>query len=84
MAMNSEMTEPVLRRLAETLELDADAILAEMDSDAVTYAIEENRKLAQIFQINGTPTFIMGDELVRGYVPLNDMRMIVEDIRDNS
>jgi hypothetical protein len=26
----------------------------------------------------------MGDELVRGYVPLNDMRMIVEDIRDNS
>ncbi len=84
MAMNSEMTEPVLRRLAETLELDADAILAEMDSDKVTYAIEENRKLAQIFQINGTPTFIMGDELVRGYVPLNDMRMIVEDIRDNS
>ena len=83
MTMNSEMSEPVLRRLADTLELDADAVLAEMNSDKVNMALRENSKLAQILQINGTPTFVMGNELVRGYVPLDDMRLIVDDIREN-
>ncbi len=83
MTMNSDMSEPVLRRLAGTLELDADAILEEMNSDKINMALRENSKLAQILQINGTPTFVMGNELVRGYVPLDDMRLIVDDIREN-
>ncbi|MCL3883594.1 DsbA family protein [Marivita sp. GX14005] len=78
MALNQDMEPPVMRRLAETLGLNADAVLETMDSDAITEQLAETRALAQKLQISGTPTFVMGDELVRGYVPLEAMQQIVE------
>lgn len=80
-AVTADMSEPVLRRLADTLGIDADAVLALMDDDAVTREIAETRALAQRLQINGTPTFVMGDELVRGYVPLSAMQEIIASER---
>ncbi len=79
--MTSDLSEPVLRRLAETLELDADAVLADMSNPEIDRQIAETRALAQALQINGTPTFVMEDELVRGYVPLETMREIVDSLR---
>ena len=76
-ALTGDVSEPVLRRLAETLGADADAVIAKMDDDAVTQIIADTRALAQTLNINGTPTFVMGEELVRGYVPLDTMREIV-------
>jgi protein-disulfide isomerase len=32
-------------------------------------------------QINGTPSFVMGDEMIRGYVPLDGMRQIIAQVR---
>ena len=81
LGMNGEMGDVELRRLAEGLGLDADAILAEMDSEAVTKVIADNRALAQALQINGTPTFVLGDELVRGYLPAAELAEIVSGLR---
>jgi protein-disulfide isomerase len=80
-ALNADMEEPVLRRLADTLELDADAVIAAMDSDAVTTQLAQTRELAQTLQITGTPSFVMGDQLIRGYVPLDAMLQIVDEAR---
>ncbi len=80
-ALTSEMSEPVLRRLADSLDLDADAVLAAMDDPEITRQIESTRALAQTLAINGTPTFVMGTQLVRGYVPLDTMQQIVEEER---
>lgn len=71
-----------LRRIAETLGLDAEAIMAEMDSDEVTRRITETRELALAMNINGTPSFVFGDQMVRGYAPLPTMRQIVDEVRD--
>ena len=32
-------------------------------------------------EISGTPTFIVTDQMLRGYVPLEDMRGIVAEAR---
>ncbi|ETX16520.1 DSBA oxidoreductase [Roseivivax halodurans JCM 10272] len=82
MAMSGEPSETALKRIAGTLGLDADAVMDEMDSDAVTEEIASVRELAQQLQIRGTPTFVMGDELIRGYVTIDQMRAIVEDARE--
>lgn len=58
-----------------------EAVLAEMDSEAVTGIIASNRELANTLQIQGTPSFIMEDSFVRGYVDLEQMRSIVDSIR---
>lgn len=75
------VSDAALKRIAKDLDLDADKIFAEMESPAITEELQANRALAQQLQINGTPTFIIGDELLRGYAPLAQMQRIVEDER---
>ena len=58
-----------------------DAVLAEMESETVSGIIASNRALGQTLQIQGTPSFIMGDNFVRGYIDLQQMQSIVEGIR---
>lgn len=72
-----------LRRIAETLGLDYEAITAEVDSEEVTRRIAETRQLAQDMNINGTPSFVFGDQMVRGYAPLDAMQAIVAEVRDS-
>jgi len=81
MTYKGDMAVPALAGLAEDLGLDAEAITAHMDDDSVTQVIDENRALGQALQISGTPSFIMQDQILRGYVPLEGMQEIVEDVR---
>jgi protein-disulfide isomerase len=81
MTMNGDVSETSLRRLSDTLGFETDAIIAAMDSDAVTQEIARTRALAQRLEINGTPTFVMQDQLLRGYLPLDQMQALVADLR---
>ncbi|MBY6065267.1 DsbA family protein [Leisingera aquaemixtae] len=77
-----EPNEVALRRLAEGLSLDADAIFAKMDSEEVTAELRQTRALAQKMAISGTPTFVLGTELLRGYLPADQMEIMVAEIRE--
>ena len=81
--ISSELNEVTLRRLAEGLSIDADAILAAMDSDAVTDELRRTRALAQNLAISGTPTFVLGNQLLRGYLPADQMEGLVAENRKN-
>lgn len=81
MEHNGAINEGFLARLSRDNDLDHDAIAVEMESDEVNRIIAENRALAQRLQIQGTPSFVMGDNFVRGFVELDQMRAIVESIR---
>ncbi len=81
MAFSSDITERSLTRLATGLGLNADAITAHMNSDAVGAEIAKTRQLAQRMQISGTPTFVVEDELLRGYLPYDQMEVIISDKR---
>ena len=81
MSLNGDVTLPALRRLAETFDLDSAAIEAQMDSPEVTAQITKTRELAQKLKITGTPTFVVGDELLRGYLPYDAMKDIVAEKR---
>ncbi len=70
-----------LARVSRQLGLNHDDILTQMDSEEVAEVIATNRALAQRLQIQGTPSFIMGDNFVRGFVELDQMRAIVDQIR---
>lgn len=83
MAWNGQITPASLGRVAKSAGVDHDAVLEKIGDDAVTQIIDANRELAQTLQIQGTPSFIMGDNFVRGFVELEQMRAIVEDIRAN-
>jgi len=81
MAFNGNIDQTALNRLANTFGLDAAAIEARMGTDEVTQEIAQTRALAQRLQISGTPTFVMQDELLRGYLPVDQMMAIVNEKR---
>lgn len=81
MAFNGEVTLPALRRLGESFDLDVAPIEARMDDDSVTEEIARTRALAQKLQITGTPTFVMHDEMLRGYLPYDQMMALVDEKR---
>jgi len=81
MAFQGDITLPALRRLGETFSLDMDAVEARMNAPEVTAEIEQTRALANLLQISGTPTFVMQDELLRGYLPLDQMQALVAEKR---
>ncbi|EDZ45328.1 DsbA family protein [Leisingera aquaemixtae] len=81
-AFGGEPNEVALRRLAEGLSLDADPIFARMDSEEVTAELRQTRELAQKMAISGTPTFVLGTELLRGYLPADQMEIMVAEIRE--
>lgn len=80
--LRGQPSEAVLIALANDLGLDGQAIWDGMGDPKVDTIIGENHMLAQRLQISGTPSFVMGDQLVRGYVPLDAMEQIVAEIRE--
>jgi protein-disulfide isomerase len=82
MALRANATEEVLARMADDMGYDSQDILAKMDDPEVNRQIEENHLLAQRLEISGTPTFVLGDQMIRGYVPLEAMQAMVADLRD--
>jgi protein-disulfide isomerase len=46
--------------------------------------LQRNFALAQALQINGTPAFVIGDEVVRGAIDMRALRQIVGQTRANS
>jgi len=81
MTLQSDVTPEVLTRLAETFDLDPAPILDRMVGPEVATVIATNRMLADQLQISGTPTFVFEDNMVRGYVPLEQMQAMVAQLR---
>ena len=53
---------------AASLGLDVDKLNADAKSDAVNEIIRKSYDIAQTLNVNGTPTYIIGDEVVSGAV----------------
>lgn len=81
MTLRGEPTTETLARLASEMGLDPKPILDRMTAPEVMTVIKDNYALAELMDITGTPAFIMGDGVMRGYAPLEVMRDFVTDMR---
>ncbi|WP_424942952.1 DsbA family protein [Aliiroseovarius crassostreae] len=66
---------------ADGLGLDGKAIAEGMASARVDEILGENHALARRLKITGTPAFVIGDTMARGYMPLAQMESFVAEIR---
>ena len=80
--MKSPPSEKTFDRIMNNLNLDADRVESKMESNEVNGMIAYTRSLAERLKISGTPTFVMNDELIRGYVPFDALTNIVDNKRD--
>ncbi|RLL71898.1 DsbA family protein [Paenirhodobacter hankyongi] len=79
--MRGDISLEGLKRLAEDNKFDADAIIKTMNTEEVTAVLRANHQLAERMNISGTPTFIIGNEMLRGYAPEEAMAKIVAEQR---
>lgn len=81
MTLRSSATLEALKQVAGEIGVDPDAVVEAMNSDAVSDVLRSNHQLAQKMAIQGTPTFVIGDELLRG-VPQAGLTATVQAIRE--
>ena len=62
--------------------LDVEQLRQDMEDPAFSAAIERNRELAGALPITGTPSFVIGDEIVRGLVDLAELQRAIADARE--
>ncbi|PZO65597.1 MAG: disulfide bond formation protein DsbA [Paracoccus denitrificans] len=81
--MRGDVTTESLKAIATELKLDDAAIEKHMSSADVTAEIQANHELGQKMGIMGTPTFVIGNEMLRG-IPSTGMTEAVKQIRAQS
>ena len=81
MRLEGEVTDARLDALLTELGHDPAAIRARMHDPEVDRRLAETRALAETLAISGTPTFVVGDRMLRGYLPLDAMQALVAEVR---
>jgi protein-disulfide isomerase len=67
--------------LAESVGLDAERLASDMQSPAVETQLQANLALARELGIEGTPAFVVGDELIPGAVDKTRLAQLIEEAR---
>jgi len=82
MGMQGRAEEASVLRVAEEIGLDVEQLRADMDAPEVEEHIATSMRLTQALGFNGTPSFVIGETLVPGFVEEEQLRSVVEETRD--
>ncbi len=82
MGQRGRIEEPVVLRIAADVGLDIDQLLRDMDAPEVDEHIATSNTLASSLGFSGTPSFVIGDTLIPGFVEAAVLEQSVADARD--
>lgn len=83
MELRGAATLEALTGIATEIGVDADQVINTMNTEPVNEVLRANRQLAERMRIMGTPTFVIGDDLLRG-VPQIGLAAAIEQIRNGA
>jgi protein-disulfide isomerase len=75
------LDEAAVLAIAGRVGLDVDKLRAEMPTPRVTSVITQNRLLAQVLGVDGTPMFVIGNRLISGALTIERLQEMVEQQR---
>lgn len=81
MAIPMPLTEASLFDAARNIGLDIAQLTADMKAGSITDSIRANMFLARDLGINGTPTYVIGDEVVVGAHGYETLKRVIADTR---
>lgn len=79
--LDGPLSEAGVAAILADLGVDAAAVRAEMDGEEVARRIDATRALAAELEIQGTPSFVFDDRMLRGFVPITAMQAVVDEVR---
>jgi len=75
----SKLAREDLIQYAEKIGLDRDRFNRDLDSDESVKQVEEDLELGRKLGIQGTPNFLLNGRAVRGAVPIDQFKTIIDD-----
>ena len=81
MEAKSDFGEGAIMAIAQSVGLDAARLRKDMRSPETSALIGKNYTLAEKLKLNGTPSFVIGDTLLRGGRDLESLRVLVAEAR---
>jgi len=81
MAAKGNITEDVILKIAADAGLDIAKVKADMNAPEIDKIIKRTYDLADTLGVNGTPGFVIGDNLIQGAVELAALKQMVATAR---
>lgn len=78
------LTEQAAYRIARNIGYDIAALKQAAEDETIDQRLKQNYDLAARLGIEGTPSFVIGNELVRGFVPKEELLATVEAQRERA
>jgi protein-disulfide isomerase len=76
-----KLTRESIDQIAEAQGLDLAKLKTDMQLPEIAQIIARNQKLAQDLAISGTPAFIIDNNVVPGYLPVEGLMAAINDVR---
>jgi protein-disulfide isomerase len=80
----AQPTDSMIADVARNAGLDADKLKADMISPATTARIKANLDLAHALKVTGTPTFVVGEQVIPGMVDASQLEEAVAQARKHA
>ena len=81
MSYRGNLTEQVAYRIAGSVGYDIAELKERAGSNEIDDKLNRNYQVAQALRLEGTPAFVVGTEVIRGYLPVDDMLAAVQEAR---
>ena len=82
MLANGLVDESKVIEVAVAVGLDVEELRRDMAAPEIAALIERNRELAQALRITGTPSFVIGDQMLRGAAEADAIRDLIRQARE--
>lgn len=82
MGLNGRIDERAIMKVASKLKLDTDQLKQDMESQEIADHIETSNRLARELGFSGTPSFVIGENLVPGFVEASALAELVKEARN--
>jgi protein-disulfide isomerase len=81
MALKGQIDDDAVFAVAASAGIDIPRLKRDMQDPAITQRIKANYALAEALGIDGTPGFVIGDQIVPGAIGIDDLRQLIAATR---
>ncbi len=81
MTARGQLSEEKIFSIAEDLSIDVDGLRKAMNTAVVTGELNKNMELAKSLGIEGTPAFVVGEELAPGAIGMDELKRMIAAVR---
>ena len=81
MRLKEPLTEKTLMKTASEVGINTDKLRKDMDDPKIDTILKNNLKLAHDLNVDATPTFVIGDQIVTGAIPAQNLKQLIDQAR---